>query len=232
MSAFKVLIIALIIGSCLPFLTGGHSLMDITSESNSDQISFRIDEPLNSLDELIFTDDDFTSRLNSTTFSPGDYVHISTLASTNSWINTSVSWDLMSPMSQLVLSIETGIFVDVNKTDQTIGSISEEGLNQNLTSSYVIHANRTDALEGYVNVTVELPSYPAVLGTWMLRFYVNDNSTEENIATVRCYFTLKDEVVFTPIDTFLLDPTVPNLWTNDTKIDTGVFSPGDNITLL
>ncbi|MHA2296168.1 MAG: hypothetical protein ACXADA_09115 [Candidatus Hodarchaeales archaeon] len=230
-----------------------------TSATNEDFPEYQDDQDL-----------DVTLVLNSSKYNVGQTVAVNITSTATSWLslNGTLVWTLTDPKGEEVFQSNVTVFKALNTTlvDNNVTERHElyhAGFNnystwnsQNLTSS--LHFNSTTiqnvtyfasngtkivtntTYPGYMNFTIELPLYPAVLGTWRFRLFLNNTGADGYNLRQRWYdaeFRVIEPIIYKLRNTHVVrgvhldNETVKPYFANETGIQE-YFSPGDNITYI
>lgn len=215
-------------------------------------------------------DTDVQMILNSTEFTVGQTVAVNITSSYTSWqtLNGTMEWTLSSPDEEIVFhsnitmdKVLNTTLVDDNATE--IHTFYHAGFtNQSTWNSQVLEStlcynsttvqnvtyfteNTTKIVTnttyfGYMNFTVDLPIYPAILGTWEFEVFLNNTHANGYSSRKRWYnveFVVTEDIKYSLANTYAErgfyedNGTIKSYHANETG-QLSVYSPGDNITFI
>lgn len=159
---------------------------------------------------------------------PGQNVTFSTTGYYSYLNGTVESWILYDPAGNAIFNTsEIGIHwpMDINyngTSNETIATWE----NQNLALSWDISNTSS---QYFINVTFELPTYPALLGLW--RYHLVINNTYYNHLIFDVNFQVVDDIKYDKVDTYALRGINNSIAMYEQESELDELSLGDNITI-
>ncbi|MFW9929635.1 MAG: hypothetical protein ACFFD1_09605 [Candidatus Thorarchaeota archaeon] len=181
---------------------------------------------------LSFTTDNFT---NAQIFYGINLIQVIKTPSQTIMSVNKTSHTFLVPASQLT----TTYFAIVLSNPLTNATINFNNSNSNYFSYTTKPFYTVPQNAAYINVTVQLPTYPAELGIWHLKLSITKNNTNtlviDKILEYSIAFTLNDTLTFSPNQFLMRRGTVLNgsdIFENFVPDFNTVYSPGDNVSIV
>ncbi|MHA1449292.1 MAG: hypothetical protein ACTSP4_07730, partial [Candidatus Hodarchaeales archaeon] len=213
-------------------------------------------------------DPDVQMTLNSSEFTVGQTVAVNITSSATSWqtLNGTMVWTLTAPDNEEVFQANITMdkvlnttLVDDNATEvhsfYHAGFVNQSTWNSQTLESTLTYNSTTvqnvtyfdnttkivtnTTYPGFLNFTIDIPVYPAILGTWEFEVFLNNTHANGYSSRLRWYtveFVVTEDIKYSLANTYVErgfyddNGTVRPFYANETGIT--VFSPGDNVTFI